>query len=438
MDTPLIAQAAALLLQILVQQLASPSSLEEIEQRAHERAAQIACLAIQQFAQRVIEEAEGCRPVCACGGQPVAKQCRPRALLVLAGLIRLVVRRYRCPACGTWQAPGAAALGLRPKQRMTRTVEEVVCQYGLAWSFVPGARLLARVLPGVTVSAKTVERCTQRCAQAVAVREEAAAEAAASDERSVEATGPAFADRQRVYVGLDGVMVRGRKVKEWLEIQVGSLWSRCVAIPARRHPRRAITDRTVVARAHGWETLGRHVWKMFVTRGGATGEAPEVVVLGDGASGIRSLWEFHFGGCLAVLDPWHLWEKVKQRSREVIGNKRAAWEACQAVWEPLKVGAVEEARKLIEQWPAPSEWASKQQARLLGYLERNREIIRNYEELRQAGYQVGSGPAEKANDLVVVPRMKNGKMHWGRDGANSVAMLRALLISDPDVSFLPM
>jgi hypothetical protein len=437
METTLIAQAAALLVQILGRQLGSPSSLEEIEQRAHEGAAQIANAAIQSFAQRVVEQAEVCPPACACGAQPEAKQRRRRSLLVLAGLVHVRLRRYRCPACGTWRCPGAEVLQLRPKQRMTRTVQQLICQFGLAWSFVPGARLLGKVLPGVAVSAKTVERCVQRCAQAVAEREEAAATAAAEDAPGLAGSAPAFDNPRRVYVGLDGILVWGRAAKEKLEIQVGSLWSRCVEVAGRRHARREITDRSVVARAAGWETLGRHVWSMFVRRGGAVGEGTEVVVLGDGASGIRSLWELHFGGCLALLDPWHLWEKVKQRSREVLGKKEVAWEACQAVWEWLKVGAVDAARQRIEAWPAASDWAKGQRERLIGYLERNRDTIGNYEALRAAGYQVGSGPAEKANDMVVAPRMKNGKMHWSRAGANGVALLRAVLISDPDASFLP-
>ena len=50
---------------------------------------------------------------------------------------------------------------------------------------------------------------------------------------------------------------------------------------------------------------------------------------------------------------------------------------------------------------------------------------------------LGSGLTEKANDLVVAPRMKNGKMHWSRDGANAVALLRACVLNDPAAPLLP-
>ncbi len=433
----LISHAAALLTQILDHELGSPCSLEQIELLAHQRAHQIARAAIEQQAQALVAQAEErCSP-CPCGQTPVAQQHRPRGLLVLAGLIRLRLRRYRCPGCGAWSCPGQEVLCLRPRQRMTRSVEELLCRFGLSWGYVLAARLVATLLPGVSVSGKSVERAVSRCAQAVSAREEQAAEAVAQDERARGQAGVAFANPSRIYVGLDGVLVRGRTAKSWLEIQVGSLWSAWRELPDRKHPRRQITDATVVARARGWDALGRQVWRMFVERGGATQRGAEIVVQGDGAAGIRSLWELHFGEALTILDPWHLWEKVKERSRQVLGRGKPAREACQEVYRKLKVGAVDQAQKLVRAWPAATEGARKQQERLLSYLERNREIIRDCEALRAAGYLVGSGLTEKANDLVVVPRMKNGKMHWSPGGADAVALLRASVINQPEAAFLP-
>src|SRR5205814_8001468 len=100
-------------------------------------------------------------------------------------------------------------------------------------------------------------------------------------------------------------------------------------------------------------------------------------------------------------------------------------------------GLVDEARELIEHWPAATEWARARRERLLSYLERNRDTIADYEGLCQQGYMTGSGLTEKANDLVVAPRMKNGKMHWSRAGANAVALLRAHVLNDPAAPLLP-
>jgi hypothetical protein len=321
---------------------------------------------------------------------------------------------------------------------MTRNVEETLARFGLSWGYAVAARLVAGVLPGVNVSAKTVERAVARCATAVELQQEQAATAAATDERTVAASQPAFAHPRRLYLALDGVLVRGRQAKSWLEVQVASLWSAWRDLPDRKHPRRQITDATVVARVQGWEALGRHVWREFVQRGGAARRGAEIVVLCDGANGIRSLWEMHFGEALVILDGWHLWKKVKERSRQVLGKGERARQACQEVYEALKEGAVVRAQGMVRQWPAGSERERYWQERLLGYLERNGELIRDTLRLREAGYMVGSGRTEKANDLVVVPRMKNGKMHWSPRGANSVVLLRACVINHPDGALLPM
>jgi hypothetical protein len=438
MENPLLTQAATLLTSVVRQQVALPCSLEQLEVTIHPLAHALARQTAQQLAAESVAQVEQQPLACPCGGQPQAQQHRPRRVLLLFGLVTLRLRRYRCPACGAWQCPGAAALQLRPRQRLTRTVEEWLARLGLAWSYAVGAHEAARWLPGVAVSAKTVERCVARCGQAVATREEAAATAAAGDERALAVSGPALLSPARRWVALDGILVRARGAGKWLEIQVASLWSAWRELPDRQHPRRELTDVTVLARAQGWEALGRHLWRMIVARGGLTPAGAEWLVFGDGAKGIRSLWEQYLPGGQLILDRWHLWEKLKQRSREVFGRGPRALAACKEAYALLKQGAVVRAQALVAAWPAPNEWAARQRERLGNYLERNADLIPDYQQLAAAGGLVGAGRSEKANDLVVVPRMKNGKMHWGRPGANFVALLRAYHLNDPDAPFLPM
>jgi hypothetical protein len=446
-DPPLLAPAAALLSDILTQTLPPSCTLDQIETQAHRYAQELARQAVEPVVQQQIDAAERAVRPCACGQPLRAEQRRCRAVLLLCGLIQFRLRRYRCPRCGVWQAPGAERLALAPHQRLTRGLQEIVCHFGLSWSYQVAATLLTRVLPGAVVSAKTVERVTKRSARVRQEQEEEATQACLQlpAELSAPRPGlaaqagqlPAFQRPERLYVGLDGVLVRGRAAKEWLEVQVGSRWSAWRELPNRKEPRREIVDRTLVARAEGWEALGRQVWRVFVQRGGVRWPTPEVVVLGDGASGIRSLWEHYFPRCRALLDPWHLWEKVKQRAREVVGHRERALGAAQVVYARLRHGALAEARELIGLWPVASEWGRQQRERLLAYLERNQDMIEDYEALRAAGYLTGSGLTEKANDLVVVPRMKNGKMHWSRRGANAVALLRAYLLNNPTGPLLP-
>jgi hypothetical protein len=185
MQNPLLTQAAALLTSVVRQQLALPCSLEQLEAAIHPLVHALARQAAGQLAEESVAQAEGQPRACPCGGQPQAEQRRPRRVLLLFGLVTLRLRRYRCPACGAWTCPGEAGLQLRPRHRLTRTVEEWRARFGLAWSYAVAAREVGQLLPGVAVSAKTVERCVARCGAAVATQEEAAATAAAADDRLV-------------------------------------------------------------------------------------------------------------------------------------------------------------------------------------------------------------------------------------------------------------
>src|SRR6266542_5614641 len=141
---PRLSQAAALLHAVLLQKLPAPCSLEAIETVAQQLSQQVGREAAEQHAQSVVAHVEATRAPCACGRRPVAEQRRPRQVLLLLGLIQLLLRRYRCPGCGTWSCPAAQGLHLEPRQRMTRPVKELLCRLGLSWSYAAAAHLLAK------------------------------------------------------------------------------------------------------------------------------------------------------------------------------------------------------------------------------------------------------------------------------------------------------
>ena len=114
MDAPQLAQAAALLTEVLRHDLPTPCSVEEIEQQAHRRAHQLARAALEQRAQEVVDAAEATPPAaCACGGQPHHRLDRVAAdaaqcLLRLGGTARhdvcfagsfVFCHRFACPSC---------------------------------------------------------------------------------------------------------------------------------------------------------------------------------------------------------------------------------------------------------------------------------------------------------------------------------------------------
>ena len=452
-ETPQVRQAADLLCSLFTDLTPEASTLDALETHVYNLVFAVGHALLRDLLPTVIAAAEAVPPRCVCGAVCRPEQRRSRDLLGLFGLLRCRLRRYRCPSCRAWTCPAAQRLGCAPRSRLTPALHARAVELALAWSYAAAAQQLSRWLPRVTLSAKTLERHVRAAATPVQTAEDRAAAAAldplaplpgrpetpAGAAAAPPGVGPRFAAGARVYVALDGILVRGRAAERWLEVQVGTLWSPWQTRgPQRQTPRREITDRIVVARATGWESLGEPVWRVFSARGGAEEPEREVVVLGDGAAGIRSLWELHFPTARVLLDPWPRWEKVKTRARQVWRRREAAWTAAQEVYAVLRRGAVAEAQELVRGWKPRGVAGAPWQERLLAYLERNADGIADYDALRAAGYLTGSGLTEKANELVVALRLKNGKMHWSRAGANAVALLRARHLNQLAHPSLPM
>ena len=70
---------------------------------------------------------------------------------------------------------------------------------------------------------------------------------------------------------------------------------------------------------------------------------------------------------------------------------------------------------------ALEEWA--------GYLREREDALPNYRERRAQRQYIGSGQAEKTNDLLVARRQKNRGMHWNINTSEALAWLKALQLN---------
>ncbi len=66
---------------------------------------------------------------------------------------------------------------------------------------------------------------------------------------------------------------------------------------------------------------------------------------------------------------------------------------------------------------------------LIGYLRARAPWIPNYRQRRIEQHYIGSGHAEKANDLLVARRQKNRGMQWSLETSDALAALRTLLLN---------
>jgi len=126
-----------------------------------------------------------------------------------------------------------------------------------------------------------------------------------------------------------------------------------------------------------------------------------------------------------ILDWYHLQKKCHQLlSMVCYGRKhreKVEAELLPLLWE----GKVDAARQLLE--------ALRPQARnedklneLLGYLDKHRSEIPNYDQRRANCQYNGAGMVEKENDLLVARRQKHRGMQWVPNGADVICALRTL------------
>jgi Uncharacterised protein family (UPF0236) len=150
-----------------------------------------------------------------------------------------------------------------------------------------------------------------------------------------------------------------------------------------------------------------------------------LLVLGDGAAWIRTWFEglgISFKGM--ILCWWHLRKRCYESMSSAGGPKdrRRAFE--RALLGQLWRGEVDGAIQLLR---GASEWVRNPGSveELIGYLEKRRAYIPNYEQRRGAGLWIASTRVEKTNDWVVSGRCKHQGMSWSPQGVLALATLEA-------------
>jgi hypothetical protein len=150
-----------------------------------------------------------------------------------------------------------------------------------------------------------------------------------------------------------------------------------------------------------------------------------LLVLGDGAAWIRTWFEsLGIRSKALVLCWWHLRKRCYESMSSAGGprDRRRAFE--KELLGQLWKGRVETAVQLLREaseWvrnPAPVE-------ELIGYLEKRRAYIPDYEQRQRAGLWIASTRVEKFNDWAVSARCKHRGMSWSPEGVLALAALEA-------------
>ena len=158
---------------------------------------------------------------------------------------------------------------------------------------------------------------------------------------------------------------------------------------------------------------------------GVLGGKRRLLVLGDGAAWIRTWFEsLGISYKAMVLCWWHLRKRCYESMSSAGGPKdrRRAFE--KELLGKLWRGEVEAAIELLR---GALDWVRNPASveELIGYLERRRAYIPDYEQRQRAGLWIASTRVEKYNDWAVSARCKHQGMSWSPQGVLALAALEA-------------
>jgi hypothetical protein len=464
------------LLKALVAEVAQGErpTLYALEERTQRVVPQVGQVVLQALVAAQGSGLEGPERACSCGGrQRYHDRHRPLEITSSLGPITLEQRAYyRCPECQAHALPLDEQLGLGAAGRMSRYLQE---QCGWLLALLPAR--LAR---------QTLERFGWPAIAASQVREHGEALGAELEQREqqhqaqarVAAAGPPAGHgpaRQpptsdRLYAAPDGVMYcttaqdpqTGKAL--WRELKVAAVYERearaAAAAPAPRgaaggpagarerivrHLQRqqpppliAPADQAVhvsyVAETGPWQDFGGRLWAELWARGLGR-PVQDLAVVADGSTHIDQAVdaELRVSGVqlTRILDLAHAHQHLWTVAHAAFGEGSAAGAAwvqpIAAALEHGDVNAVLDALEQVVSQAADPAAHTARQAR--DYFAARRDQL-TYSQFVAAGYQIGSGLAESACKRFGTDRMKGAGMRWTVPGAQAVATLRMLVLSD--------
>ena len=125
-----------------------------------------------------------------------------------------------------------------------------------------------------------------------------------------------------------------------------------------------------------------------------------------------------------ILCWWHLRKRCYEQLSSAGGPKDRRRALEKELLGQLWEGKVDAAVELLR---AAMEWVRNPQAMedLIGYLEKRREYIPDYQERQRAGLWIASTRVEKFNDWAVSGRCKHQGMSWTPQGVLALAAMEA-------------
>jgi hypothetical protein len=361
-----------------------------------------------------------------CGHKLASKGHYPVTFRSLFGDVPVRVRRQLvCPCQGAVEVKSCGVLDLG-HDAVAPELAYVTARYAALVPFGKVAALLSELLPiSGAQNAGTVRNRTQRVGEKV-VRQH-------TNEMATQIATPPGGP---VVVGLDGGYVRSRHRQEERHFEV---------IAGKLIDATGIQHRFAFAR--NGQTASAEAFAQALAAAGVHADTP-ATVLCDGDAGLWRLQRETLPEATVALDWWHVairFEHALQTTRglgvsvagagEAIRNlERAKWRLWHGRWTGCR-------RKLVSLY----RWTKRKHVRdiadidrlqrhiseLLGYLERNQDMLVHYAARRRRGEPISTAFVESAVNEIVAKRMnKKQQMRWNRATIQPFLDVRCAVLND--------
>ncbi|MBY0524508.1 MAG: hypothetical protein K2R98_13980 [Gemmataceae bacterium] len=342
----------------------------------------------------------------------------------------------------------------KAEQTISVGVREMACRLnGDSKNFDKAAENLARAAQ-VTVSGETLRAVIENEGRCILKAQQSgglplpwsASDCTIETKKEATIADKTVADRTRLYLGSDGVMVplvsdvekkkRRQKIKEKRRRRGKKAKPLPAAKPGADQKYKefkivAFYDETqehrLVAGTKGDCTHAGRLMRLQAARIHFD-QVDEKIGNVDGSPWIRNQIEGQSIPLDALgLDFYHLAENVRKARRAVYGEEAEAGQNWAGeVLHVFKHEGYEKAWASLVAWRATLRGKSKRQAAdtLLGYASERHDMIR-YPEFEKSGWQIGSGPTE-ATCKTLTARLKGSGMRWNAANAEALMAIEAL------------
>ena len=161
------------------------------------------------------------------------------------------------------------------------------------------------------------------------------------------------------------------------------------------------------------------------------GHQRAVLLIADGARWIRAWFaalQALWATSTMLLDWFHLRKRCAELGSMICHGRTAKAALLGPLYRHLWQGQVDAAIARLEAY-RPQARNGERLEELIQYLRDRRPYIPNYRQRRRECQYIGSGHAEKANDLIVAQRQKGTGMHWSMETSDALAALRTLMLN---------